>query len=172
MEDAKENLAPPPELMPRVQMVLDVARRTTKESKELLPMTHLFRGPDMDIVAHPFDDNNDSKDRALAVLRKLCRDDKSIDLLVQVLESFQVQFDKGDELAYRRFNKERQEGKWANLGEHPNAQDVVIVNVETRDGGWHGRAMLSKDRDMSEIEWAKSMEGRFTGILNGKQQNG
>ena len=151
--------------------VIGKARQIVRESENADPV--LFFGDaetgECGIVGTRFGDRELSKEAFAQVAKKICKDSKAT-FAIFLSESWAVR--TNDKEAYEKWRAENPD---ADLGEHPDSIDCLMVSVETLHGSWMCQLEIKKgdrDIDISKVKFDKlQASGRLANFLAVKTVN-
>lgn len=148
------------------QYELDViargARENLKKSDPLLPTFFIGSPAGMVIVGAQFNTESDKEKVALAI-RRMCREANAT-YVVFLTETWQLKCDTEEEARLAREH-------YKSLEDHPNAQEKLMITLETFQGVKTGIADILPGREMGEIKWEETwdMQGRFSHFLGPRE---
>lgn len=162
MKDKNQDRPPPQPLLDHIETFHRAHEKLLAAAGYLHPFAVIFRGGDIkEILATAFFEENDmsDKDQFAEAMRQRCSRHDA-DAVCLMTEAYARTMDKGEE-----------RGAGA-VKDMPGRVEIVMYNLETRQGRWMGQAVITgkegAPRTLAKIRWmgpSGASSGRFTGML-------
>lgn len=139
-----------------VQNFFEVVKTNAESSQMLIPVVIFFNTKDGTQVPMIAAFQNDEQKLAFATIIKEVSKKFKPDLVVSAFESYVVKNPSG-------------KLRTGEIKDYPDAYEVILVSVETRNGSWACSLPISKDRKLSipdQLFVESKMEGLFSNIIH------
>lgn len=156
----------------QILSVVSALQASVADGREIQATAHIFFPNDRkEVYVTCLRDDND-KLLAASMLKSICQL-KDPDMIVYAVDTWALAF-KDDDIAYKRYMKERADGKWPSIKDHPNAQEMLTIFVETKDKELGGMIPIQRnkkgERLFGEPNWkGVTKAGLFTNFFGNKR---
>lgn len=149
---------------PVINGAIQSAMKLVAETDNLMPMFFVGNNDETNVVATPFR-NDDEKNQAAAAVRHFAAK-MNANFILFISEAWTLKTHEASE----DYMANREKYKY-DMGNHPDAVEIAMFQVETEATMWMGSCEIGKDRTLGELKWVKceTMKGRFANLLGKKE---
>lgn len=145
-----------------VSVLVDGARKNLKENTELCPCFFIGHDGELEVIGAAWRDDGEKNMIAAMMKQKVAELDA--DFVLFIAESYSLKNEDAQDYIDNR-------QKYGSASNHPNAKEVVMFRLETKDKVWSAMADILPGREMGSIKWAETplADGRFSNFFQKKQ---